>query len=138
VSITRTWLQTLMWLLIATVMSSIFHYVDNVMYFHEYPEPDWLDSNEVDRFWFYMTPLAYLGYHQLKRHRYHSGVLFTVLYALCNLLTLGHYWFAPIHEISLKINTFILIEAFFGFILLMYVLVPYCQLFKNRTLKDKT
>lgn len=34
---------------------TIFHYVDNVCYFHLYPEPAWLNARMVDAFWFAST-----------------------------------------------------------------------------------
>ena len=59
--------QGLYWLLIANVVSTIFHYADNVCYFHLYPEPAWLNARIVDAFWFVMTPLAVICYLMVRR-----------------------------------------------------------------------
>ena len=105
------------------ILSSIFHYVDNVVFFHDYPEPEWLEPGVVDLFWFLMTPFALVGYLQVVRGRYMSGYACLTLYSLMSLLVLGHYNYAPIHEISLKINAFILIEACLALLLLLFVFV---------------
>jgi hypothetical protein len=71
--------QVLYWLLIANVVATIFHYADNVCYFHLYPEPAWLNAKIVDAFWFVMTPLAVIGYLMVSRGLIHRGSF--VLYA---------------------------------------------------------
>ncbi len=50
-----------------TFVSSILHYVDNILFFAHYPEPDWINPQIVDLFWFVMTPLAPLGFYLIKK-----------------------------------------------------------------------
>ena len=113
--------QILLWILVANVVSTIFHYVDNICYFHLYPEPPWLNAKIVDAFWFVMTPLAVIGYLLIRRNRLLSGCMFLYTYSLASLLVLGHYLLAPFFSISLRIHTFILLEAVLAIALIFYL-----------------
>lgn len=115
-------LSCLKWLLIAVVASSILHYVDNILFFHEYPEPPWINPSMIDAFWLVMTPLAWIGYRLLAKGALYAGSLVLLVYAACNLLTLGHYLYAPMHSISLRINTLILLEAVLACVLVGFVM----------------
>lgn len=119
------WLRGLRWMLWATVAGSIVHYADNLMFFEQYPEPPWIDRGMIDGFWFVMTPLAWLGYRLVRRGSRHAGTLTLMGYAACNLLTLGHYRYAPICSVAPRINAFILIEAALACALAMFLAVPY-------------
>ncbi|MDP9099272.1 MAG: hypothetical protein M3N48_09820 [Verrucomicrobiota bacterium] len=113
--------RTLFCLLIANVVATIFHYTDNVCYFHLYPEPTWLNAKIVDAFWFVMTPLALIGYLLIRREHIRRGCLFLYAYATASLLVLGHYRFAPFFLIPFRIHLFILLEAALAFVLILYV-----------------
>ncbi|EKO3516029.1 hypothetical protein LA983_000436 [Vibrio fluvialis] len=113
-------LYRLKWLLIATFFSSILHYVDNIVFFADYPEPVWINPRQIDLFWIAMTPLAPIGYQQIKQGRWLIGAGLLVMYGVCNMLTLGHYNYAPFTTIAFKIHAFILIEALLGSILIGY------------------
>jgi hypothetical protein len=39
--------RRLLWLLVANAAVSILHYGDNVMFFHEYPEPPWINTRII-------------------------------------------------------------------------------------------
>lgn len=97
--------------LLAVAMSSALHYLDNLAFFHEYPEPPWINRAMIDAFWFLMTPLALAGWVLLKRGHDASGLLLLLVYAACNLLSLGHYLYAPLHTIGIRIHAFILLES---------------------------
>lgn len=104
-----------------TFISSILHYVHNIIYFEYYPEPEWLDPHMVDAFWFFMTPFALLGLilHYMGRLRL-AGLSFS-LYALMNLLTLLHYGCEIKIPISLTIHVFIWFEAICAIVLAVFV-----------------
>jgi len=104
-------LRILRWLLAANVAASILHYVDNVLFFAQYPEPRWIDTHFIDAFWFAMTPQAWLGYRLMRRGRTHTGAGVLYLYAAAGLLVLGHYRYAPWCGIAARIHVFILLEA---------------------------
>ena len=98
-------------LLVVTGVASILHYVDNVIFFDAYPEPAWLTPQVVEVFWFVMTPFGVIGYWLFRRGSRWRGLSVLLAYGLMNLLTLGHYSYAPLSEISFRINLFILLEA---------------------------
>jgi hypothetical protein len=114
-------LRVLCWLLLANVAASILHYVDNVLFFAQYPEPVWIDTHMIDAFWFAMTPLAWLGYRWVRRGRAHAGAITLYLYAAAGALVLGHYRYAPWCGIATRIHVFILLEAAVAFALAAWV-----------------
>jgi hypothetical protein len=103
--------QVLVGLVIANVVTSILHYVDNVVHFAHYPEPSWLNPPLVDMAWFVMTPFGILGCWLFWLGWRRVAFLCLYLYAIMGLLVLGHYLIAPPWELSFKINLFILAEA---------------------------
>jgi hypothetical protein len=98
-------------LLAANIVTSILHYVDNVVFFRHYPEPTWLSPHLVDMAWFVMTPCGVAGYLLFLRGRRTAAFACLYLYAMMGLLVLGHYLIAPPWQVSFKINLFILAEA---------------------------
>jgi hypothetical protein len=101
----------LLGLLVANVVTSVLHYVDNIVFFRHYPEPTWLSPHLVDLAWFVMTPFGVAGYLLFRRGRRPAAFACLYLYAAMGLLVLGHYLIAPPWEVSLKINAFIMAEA---------------------------
>lgn len=120
-------IEVMRWLLWATVASSILHYADNVLFFEQYPEPYWINTSFIDAFWWLMTPLAWIGYRLIRRGARRSGAATLLMYAACNLLTLGHYRYAPMHHISLRIHTLIWLEAALAVALIAFLLIAYIK-----------
>jgi hypothetical protein len=113
------------WLLImlaVNVGASILHYVDNIVFFHTYPEPHWINPQIIDGFWFLMTPLAILGYALYSKGLRFYSYLCLYLYALMSLLVLGHYGYGSMWEMSLKINLLIFVEAVAAVALIAYTI----------------
>ena len=103
--------KALTWLVALNIATTILHYVDNIAFFHEYPEPPWLTPGLVDAFWFVMTPVALAGLWLVRRGRRRIGSIALLAYAGMSLLVLGHYRFAPFHTIGWRIHAFIWLEA---------------------------
>jgi hypothetical protein len=103
--------RILLALLVANIATSILHYVDNILFFRHYPEPNWLNPHLVDAAWFVMTPIGVAGYLLFLRGRCTAAFACLYLYAAMGLLVLGHYLIAPPWRVSFKINLFILAEA---------------------------
>jgi len=113
------------WLLVVLVINvgaSILHYVDNIMFFHTYPEPPWINPQIIDAFWFVMTPFAVLGYVLYGKGLRTYSYLCLYLYSLMSLLVLGHYRYGSMWEMSFKINLLIFIEAFAAVALITYTI----------------
>lgn len=121
------WQRGLEWLLLATVAGSVLHYADNLLFFEQYPEPPWIDRSMIDAFWFLMTPLAWIGHHLVRRGSHRAGTLVLLGYVACNLLTLGHYRYAPMCGIAPRIHAFILLEAAPACALAAWLLVPWLK-----------
>jgi hypothetical protein len=103
--------RTILTLVAANVVTSILHYVDNVVYFQHYPEPTWLNPHLVDAAWFVMIPFGIAGCVLYLQGRLKPAYVFLQIFALMNLLVLGHYLIAPPWRVSFRINLFILLEA---------------------------
>jgi hypothetical protein len=107
------------------VATTILHYVDNIMFFHEYPEPPWLTPGLVDAFWFLMTPLALVGLWLARRDRRNLSSIALLTYAGMSLLVLGHYRFAPFHAIGWRIHAFIWFETAAALALVAWLLAAW-------------
>lgn len=110
----KIWIRKNKWLLIwfaFTFLSSILHYVHNVIYFSFYPEPIWLNPDLVDYCWFVMTPFGLLGLWFLWLENKKTSFFFLSIYCIMNLLTLGHYGCEVKIPISFAIHSFIWLEA---------------------------
>lgn len=127
VTASQRWRHVLKWLVLATVAGSILHYADNLLFFEQYPEPAWIDRSIIDAFWILMTPLAWIGYRLIQHGSHHAGTFVLLIYAVCNLLTLGHYLYAPMHEISMRIHVLILFEAVLAGLLVAFLFLPYLK-----------
>lgn len=113
------------WLLVILIINigtSVLHYVDNILFFHAYPEPRWINPQIIDAFWFVMTPFACLGYLLYSKGLLTHSYLCLYLYALMSLLVLGHYRYGSMWEMSMRTNLLIFIEAIAGVALIGYTL----------------
>jgi hypothetical protein len=135
--ISARWQQGLKWLLLATFASSVLHYIDNLLFFEQYPEPVWINRAIIDGFWFVMTPLALVGYHLMQRGAHQAGTWVLLAYAGCNLLTLGHYRYAYICTVVPRINAFIFLEAVLACLLTIHLILPYVTAMRSRKMTDE-
>lgn len=115
------------------MLASILHYVNNLLYFEQYPEPPWINRTMIDAFWFLMTPLAWLGYRLIKAGSRNAGTLVLMGYVACNLLTLGHYRYAPMCSVAPRIHVFIWLEAGLACVLAVFLVYAY---FRKGTPRD--
>lgn len=114
--------RRLLLLLAINIGASILHYVDNILFFHAYPEPPWINPQIIDAFWFVMTPLAVLGYVFYSKGLRGYSYLCLYLYAVMSLLVLGHYRYGSMWEMSVKMNLLIFIEAIAAVALVAYTM----------------
>lgn len=114
--------KNLLVLIILNIIATFGHYVDNICYFADYPEPHWLSPSIVDAFWFFMTPFAAFGYWYYLKGWHGLARWSLVAYCLMSLLVLGHYLIEPPWNVAFRINLLILIEALAAVVLLLYVL----------------
>jgi hypothetical protein len=103
--------KALAWLVALNVATTVLHYGDNILFFHEYPEPLWISPGLVDAFWFLMTPVALAGLWLARRGHRNLSSIALLTYACMSLLVLGHYRFAPLHTIGWRIHALIGLET---------------------------
>ncbi len=118
---------TLPILLVANLVASALHFGDNMLRFHEYPEPAWITGpHVVDAVWLLMTPLLAVGWWLARAgvREWAVGVLW--LYGALSMFVLGHYFYASPSELSFRINFLIGLEAVAAGLLILFapVLVP--------------
>ncbi len=107
------------------IVATVLHYVDNIIFFSDYPEPAWLAPGIVDAFWFLMTPVALCGLWFAHRENRSLSSLCLLVYAGMSLLVLGHYRFAPFHTIGMRIHAFIWLEVGAAVVLVLWVLASW-------------
>ena len=116
----QSWLLIL---LLLNIIASILHYTDNLIYFDLYPEPDWFSPYLTDSIWWLMTPLGIGGFWFYRQKKFQLAYIGLYGYALLSQLTLGHYLISPIWDLSLKMNSLILIESFVAIPFLLFTLI---------------
>src|ERR1700733_4123073 len=100
------------------IVSSLLHYLDNICFFSEYPDPRWITPHFIDFFWVLMTPLACYGFYTYRTGASSRAFGAFYVYALMSLLVLGHYLYAPFEMIPFRIHLFIGLETIAALILL--------------------
>ena len=94
------------------LLASLLHFGDNMINFHDYPEPTWIPSpHVVDALWFVITPILFLGLWFSSRNAKWTAVALFWLYGGLSMFVLGHYNFAAPSELSLRMNLLICSEA---------------------------
>lgn len=89
--------KILAWIVILNISMTILHYVDNIIFFHEYPEPPWLTAGIVDAFWFLMTPIGLLGlWFARKERKLQSSICLLTYAAMVPVLWIVALWKTPI------------------------------------------
>jgi len=126
---TKKGLKNIFILIVINILITIAHYMDNIIYLDEYPDPEWMKAYMTDAFWFLMTPFSIIGYNLLKKGKITFGAICLYIYSLMSLFVLAHYLISPIWEISFKINFLILLETFSAIVLIIYL--SYLVISKN-------
>ena len=107
------------WFMI-NIITSVLHYVHNIVYFEDYPEPVWINTTLVDMFWFVMTPVGIFGlYWELLQHHTKSYVA-TVLYCVMSMITIGHYFVESDKAVTMAMHFYIWIEVLSALMFLGY------------------
>ncbi len=114
-------------LVVANLIASILHFGDNIVHFHQYPEPKWISSPHiVDVLWFVITPFLLVGWWLARWCRRWPSIAALWLYGGLSLFVLGHYRFAAPSDLPFRINLLIWCEAVAALLLILLapVVVP--------------
>ena len=109
--------RTIIMLMIATLVASAIHFVDNALRLDLYPGPVWLTRNVVLLTWVALPLLAWAAFQVGTRSA-------LVAYALLGFTGLGHYFVSHSHAISPRCTATISSEAIVSTVLIAYVLRP--------------
>lgn len=107
---TKNYRQWLLILLVANVLATVFHFTENFIFIKNYPQPNWINAYHVIIFWVIMTSLGVVGYFLYKRRFSFLSYLCLYTYCAMTIVSLGHYLYAPIWDLSLKMNAFLICE----------------------------
>jgi len=114
--------RNLLILLVASMVSTAFHFTDNYLYFDHYPQPAWITPFGVIRSWFIWTAFGIAGYWLYRNQRFWLAYICLVIYATCGMSSLAHYFYGALHEFSLKMHLLILTDGLIGASILGFVL----------------
>lgn len=109
-------------LLIIGVVTTILHYTDNFLFFDNYPLPTWITKPSVYVAWLMLTSFGIAGYWLYKQRVFWTAYLCLCIYSITGVSSLGHYFYASMTEISVKMNTLIWLDAISGTALLSFIL----------------
>jgi len=109
-------------LIVASMISTLIHNIDNYLRFDMYPQPDWITPSGVFRSWIIWTIFGIAGYFLYKNQRAWLSYLCLLIYSACGLSTLVHYLYGSMHEFSFFMHVFILSDGLTGFAILGFTL----------------
>ena len=109
-------------LVIASMVSTAIHFVDNYLYFEHYPQPEWITPPGIYRSWILWTAFGIAGYWLYKTQRFWPSYLCLAIYSTCGISSLAHYLYGAMHEFSAKMHFFILTDALTGLAILAFTL----------------
>ena len=111
--------KLLIWL---TLYACTLHFVDNVYFFDNYPEPAWLNAPVVGLLW---IPLALIA-HRAVDYLYSGKIdrTFTLIHGFVagNWISLGHYLFASPSDVAFRINAIIALQVVLATLLMAFAI----------------
>jgi len=113
--------KLLLLLLAVNLISTVLHYSDNFLFFDRYPAPEWMVPSHVYIAWLILTPFAAIAYFQYRQRNFWFSYVCLSIYALASVSSMGHYFYASMGELSLKMNLFICSDVVTGIAVLSFV-----------------
>ena len=109
-------------LLLAYCAASLFHYVHNAAFLHEYPNmPGWLSPARVYLAWLGVTAVGLAGYVLVRRGFRMAGLVVLAVYGALGLDGFGHYGLAPLSAHTFTMHLSIWLEAVTALLVLIAV-----------------
>jgi hypothetical protein len=109
-------------LLVASVISTFVHNVDNYLHFDLYPQPSWITQGGVIRSWIIWTIFGFAGYWLYKNQRFWLSYICLIIYSACGLSSLAHYLYGRLDEFSSMMHFFILTDGLTGLAVLGFTI----------------
>lgn len=105
-----------------TLYSATLHFVDNVYFFDDYPEPAWLSAPIVGLLWLPVALMAHRSIDYVYRGKIDRSFTLIHGFVFCNWLSLGHYLFASPTEVTERINLIIALQVACAAVLFVFTL----------------
>lgn len=100
------------------------HCLDNIVFFHRYPEPDWISGPHIVDMLFIVALVALaVGYFAFRDRRRGLAAIGLGVFSVISVSALGHYLYAPMSALTTRMNLLILLEAGGAIVLAGFVLV---------------
>src|SRR5262245_29054182 len=109
-------------LILASLLSTLIHNIDNYIHFDHYPQPSWITPWGVFRSWILWTIFGVAGYLLYKRQRFWSAHICLIIYSTCGLSSLVHYLYGSMDKFSFFMHVFILTDGLAGAAILGFTL----------------
>ena len=109
--------------LVASVISTFIHNVDNYLRFDLYPQPSWITPGGVIRSWIIWTIFGFAGYGLYKNQRFWLSYICLIIYSSCGLSSLAHYLYGGRSEFSSIMHIFILTDGLTGLAVLGFTIL---------------
>jgi hypothetical protein len=114
--------QRLNFLMLAFAAASLIHFIHNAEFINDYPGlPKNWTTKGVYAAWLGMTLFGFFAWWLTQTKLKTLGLKFVMLYAVCGLDSLGHYWVAPFSAHRAMMNLTILLEVSCALALFLYV-----------------
>jgi len=123
-------------LIVASVISTLIHNIDNYIRFEQYPQPDWITPAGIFRSWTIWTIFGIAGFLLYKNQRFWLSYICLMIYAACGLSSLGHYLYGSMHDFSFFMHIFILADGIAGFAIVGFIL--WSALFLQKRLRNSS
>ena len=107
--------------LIATAISSIFHYTDNFVRFDEYPQddPELVSKASIPVYWLLFTAFGVLGYFLVRRGSKLPAAACLAVYAVSGLVSPLHYLHGSLSDFDGFQHAFIVSDGLLGLCVLL-------------------
>jgi hypothetical protein len=109
-------------ILIASIISTAIHFIDNYRFIHLYPQPIWITAPSIYQSWIILTVVGIIGYWLYKFRKFWLAYLCLMIYSLTGLASPGHYLYGSLSQFSLKMHLFIWTDALVGLAMLAFIL----------------
>lgn len=119
-------IKLLSMLFATNILATLFHYVDNILHLHEYPDLPTTQASSIVLFFLVMMPFGLAGYWLYVKNRHKLSYYAFYIYCLLNMVVLGHYTPSRLRgdfwDYSFKVHALIWIEVITAMALLAYVI----------------
>lgn len=109
-------------ILIASIVSTAIHFIDNYRFIECYPQPEWITAPSIYQSWIMLTIIGVVGYWLYRLKRFWLAYLCLVIYSLTGLASPGHYLYGAWSQFSFKMHLFIWTDAITCLAVLSFVI----------------